>query len=125
MRIVYAMTTITVTPRGLQLRPTRVEKIAGLVRDLDVPLRAVRSVSVVPDGLAAARGIRAPGLAVPGRRKVGTWRGRGVKTFVSVRRGQPALLVELEGVRFDRVLVGSEAAQEYADRLVELGAAAR
>ena len=119
------MTTVNVSPSGLRIDLTRAEKIAGLVRGLDVPLSAVRSVDVVPDGLAAARGLRAPGLAIPGRRKVGTWRGRGSKTFVTVRRGQPALRVELDGARFDRVLVGTEKAQEYADRLVELGAVTR
>jgi len=111
------MTTITVTPDSLRIRLTRFEKVAGLLRDLEVPLSAVRSAEVGPDGLAAARGIRAPGLGLPGIRKIGTWRGRGQKTLVSVRRGQPALLVRLSGARFDRVLVGSDRAQEYVDRL--------
>lgn len=115
------MTTITVTPDLLRIRLTRFEKVAGLVRDLDVPLSAVRSAEVVADGLAAARGVRAPGLGLPGIRKVGTWRGAGTKTLVSVRRDQPALLLGLSGMRYDRVLVGSDQAQEYADRLHALG----
>jgi hypothetical protein len=33
-----------------------------------------------PDALAAVSGLRAPGLAVPGRTKIGVWRGRGRRT---------------------------------------------
>lgn len=117
------MTTITVSPSGLHLHLTRWEKLAGLVRDLDVPLSAVRSVEVAPDALAAAQGLRAPGLGIPGRRKIGTWRRRGQKTLVAVRRGEPALVLELRGARFDRVVVGSPDAQRYAEELHALGAA--
>ena len=116
------MTTITVAPERLLIQFTRGEKIGGLVRDLDVPLSAVRSVAVAPDGLDAARGLRAPGLGLPGVRKVGTWRRRGEKTLVSVRRNQPALVVELRDARYDRVVVGSDNAAEDAARLEALGA---
>lgn len=121
MRILYVMTTITVSPERLHIRLSRFEKFAGLLRDLDVPLSAVRSAAAAPDGLAAARGVRAPGLGLPGYRKVGTWRGRDGKTLVAVRRGQPALVLELSGARYARVVVGSDQPQEYVDRLKALG----
>lgn len=73
------------------------EKVGGLVRDLDVPVSAVCSVSGVPDGLVAAKGIRAPGLGIPGVRKIGIWRRRGDKTLVSVRRGRSAVVLLLTG----------------------------
>lgn len=119
------MTTITVSAERLRIHLSTLEKVGGLARDLDVPLSAVRSASVEADGLAAARGLRAPGLAIPGARKVGTWRRRGSRTLVSVRRGQPALLLSLAGERFDRVLVGCDEAQAYVDRLVALGVGRR
>ncbi len=56
------MTTATVHPDVLEISFTRREKIAGLVRDQLIPLTAVTAAEVVPDGLAALRGIRAPGL---------------------------------------------------------------
>ncbi|HEX6055401.1 MAG TPA: hypothetical protein VFY98_06295 [Intrasporangium sp.] len=40
--------------------------------DVAVPLSAIRSVRVVPDGLAATRGLRPAGLGIPGYRKLGT-----------------------------------------------------
>lgn len=99
------MATVTATPRTLTVSLSRVERVLGLLRDLEVPRSAVRTVEVVPDGPAATRGLRAPGLGLPWR-KIGTWRERGAKTLVSVRRGQPAVRVRLAGQRFDTLLIG-------------------
>ena len=110
------MATVQLTTDSLTVRLTRGEKIAGLHRDLTVPLSAVTGVEVVPDALSAVRGVRAPGLAVPGRR-IGTWRGRGTRRLVSVRRGQPAVRLHLTGQCWDELLVSTPAAQSLADRL--------
>jgi hypothetical protein len=84
----------------------------------------VSGVEVVPDALAAVRGLRAPGLGLPSRR-IGTWRRRGEKTFVSVRRGQAGLRLALAGQRFDTVLVGlpdpAAVAAELTRRLRPVG----
>jgi hypothetical protein len=69
------MSSIHVSDDTLTVRMAPLTKLAGLLRDQRIPLTAVTAVEVVQDGLAAARGLRAPGLALPGRRKVGTWRG--------------------------------------------------
>ena len=111
------MGSILVSADTVTVRLPRASKIAGLLRDQVVPRDAVTGVDVVPDGLAAARGLRAPGLAVPGRRKVGTWRGRGVRRLVDVRRGQPAVLLRLRGQRYDEILVGADDAAAVAARL--------
>ena len=99
------MTTAHVTADTLQVRFTRGEKIAGLIRDIDLPLAAVRDAQVVPDGLAAARGLRAPGLGLPRYRKIGTWRRPGHKTVVSVRRGRPAVRIAADHPRLDGLLI--------------------
>ena len=110
------MATIETTPETLRISLTRAEKVLGLLRDLEVPLAAVRSAEVVPDGLAALRGLRAPGLGLPSRR-VGTWRRRGSRTFVSVRRG-PAVRLELAGQRFDTALVTVDDAPSVVSALL-------
>lgn len=51
------------------------------------------------------QGIRAPGLAWPGHVKVGTWRGRWGKDLVAVRRGRPAVVVELRDAPWRRLVV--------------------
>jgi hypothetical protein len=118
------MTHVTITPTTVVVRFTRGEKIAGLIADQAVDRRHITSVTVVPDGLAATRGLRAPGLGLPGVRKIGTWRGRGQRTLVSVRRGEPALAIDLSGGRYTRLLLGSPDAQAWADALAPAGAGA-
>ena len=103
------MATIEVTDRVLRVTFTGREKVAGLLRDIEVPRTAVVEATVEPDGVAAVRGLRAPGLGLP-RRKVGTWRQRGRRTAVSVTAGRPAVRVRLEGTRYDELLVGDDAA---------------
>jgi hypothetical protein len=63
------------------------------------------------------RGLRAPGLALPGVRKIGTWRRPGERTLVAVRKGQPAVRVRLEGARYDVLLLGADDAVALADAL--------
>lgn len=111
------MTTLTLTPDHLTVTFTRAEKIGGLIRDVQVPRRAVVTATVVPDGVAAARGLRAPGLAIPGRRKVGTWRGRKAKRLVAVRGGRPALLLTLTGHRWSELLLDVDAPEQAAAAL--------
>lgn len=112
------MSVISISSDVLSIRFTRAEKLAGLVRDVDVPLRQVTSVASVPDGLSAARGVRAPGLGVPGRRKIGTWRRRDHgRTLVDVRRGRPALRVGLHDHHYAQLLIGTPDAASLADRL--------
>ena len=102
----------------LEVRFTPAEKILGLLlRDVRFPTSAVRAVEVVPDGLAATRGIRAPGLALPGVRKIGTWRRRGGKSIVTVRRGQPAVRIDLAGQRYESLLIGLDRPEELAAKL--------
>lgn len=111
------MATTQLTPTTLTVRLTRREKLAGLLRDVTVPLSAVREVELVPDPLTAMRGLRAPGLALPGVRKVGTWRRPGERTLVCVRRGQPAVRVRLDGQPYDTLLLGDDDAAGLAGRL--------
>ncbi len=108
------MATASIANDVLQIRLTLVEKVSGLLGDLDVPLHAVRDAHVAPDALAAVRGRRAPGLAIPGRRKIGTWRGRGGKRFVSVRSGQAAVRLTLTGQRYDELLLGMTSGEARA-----------
>lgn len=108
------MAAIEVTPDRIRIRLSTPEKISALRGDLTFPRAAVGRVEVVPDGVAATRGLRAPGLAVPGLRKVGIWRGRAGTEFVSVRGGQPAVRIELTGQRYDAVLIGDADAEAVA-----------
>lgn len=84
----------------LRVRLSRFDHVFGLVGDLEVPAEDVTSAEVVPDGLRAVPGWRAPGLAWPGRVKVGTWRSKGSRWYVVARRGQPAMVLHFSGHRW-------------------------
>lgn len=116
------MSTVSLTENTLEVRLSRLEKIGALQGDLRIPREAIRAAEVVPDGLAATRGLRAPGLGIPGFVKLGTWRGRrnrGDRQFITVRRGLPALRLTLDGQPNDMVLVSTPRAAELA---ADLGA---
>lgn len=93
------------------------EKAGALRGDVRVPLDAVRSVRVSLTPFRELRGIRAPGTGLPGVVALGTWRGRGGKDFAAVYRGGPAVVVELEGAEFRRLLVSAHDAAAVVDAL--------
>jgi len=111
------MALLQLTPTTLSVRLTRGEKIAGLLRDLTVPLSDVRAVDLVDDAVHSVRGLRAPGLGLPGLRKIGTWRRPGERTYVCVRRDQTAVRIRLEGQRYDTLLIGADDAVHLVGEL--------
>jgi hypothetical protein len=94
------VTEVTVVDGVLQVRLSRFDHVFGHLGDLEVPLGDVTSVEVVPDGLRAVPRWRVPGLAWPGRVKVGTWRSSGSRWYVVARRGQPALVLRFAANRW-------------------------
>jgi hypothetical protein len=111
------MADIRLTPTQIDITFTTAEKVGGLLRDQTIPRSAVASVEVVEDGYLGTTGVRAPGLGIPGRRRIGTWRTRGATHLVSVRRGEPALRIGLVGQRYDSVLIGTPQAEAIARAL--------
>lgn len=119
------MSTIRIDPTTVAIELTNWERVFALRGDVTIPRGDIASVAVLTDALAAAKGLRAPGLGAPGIRKVGTWRTRGSRTLVSVRRGQPAVRIRMRpSSEWDAVLVGSDEAPTIAARLAEDGPAA-
>jgi len=110
----WAVASVTVIGEELHVALTAREKVAGLHGDLRVPIRAVRDVHVEDDALEAVRGVRAPGLAIPGRTKIGTWRRRGWRTFAVARRGVPAVRLALSGARHDELIASTHDARGVA-----------
>ena len=106
------MATARVDDATLTVSFTTAEKVAGLLRDQRIPLTAVGAVEVVPDGLRAVRGLRAPGLALPGRRKLGTWRSDTGRVLVAVHGCRPAVRIALEGQRYTSLLITTDAPEE-------------
>ena len=112
-----AMAAIVLENNEVAVRLQPWEKLAGLLRDLRFPLSSVSRVEVVADAFGAVTGFRAPGLAIPGRSRIGTWRRRDGKLFAVARRGKPAVRIGLRGHAFSSVVVCVEDAAGVAERL--------
>ena len=111
------MSAVSLTSQELVIELTTAEKVAALHGGIRIPLSAITDVEVVPDALGAVRGVRAPGLALPGRVKIGTWRSREGAEFVVARRGQVGVRLTLTGHELASILLGDEDAEEVAERL--------
>jgi len=97
------------------VRLSGLERLGALVGgDIAVPLGSVRAVSVAQDPWTALRGIRAPGTGWPGVIALGHRRGGVIHDFAAVYRHTPAVVVDLAGERFDRLVVSSADADGVA-----------
>jgi hypothetical protein len=81
------------------------EKLEAMTRNITIPRWAVLGARAVADGLQEVRGLPGPGTEVPGVRMAGTFTDRGTTTFAMCRGHGPAVLIELSGQAFDRLLV--------------------
>jgi hypothetical protein len=93
------------------------EKIFGLMGDRTIPRASITEATLETDPLGATRGLRAPGLGIPGSVKIGTWRGKGRKMYVCIRRSTPAVRVEAAGLDRDAFLVSAPDAAAIVDEL--------
>ncbi len=81
------------------------EKAEGAHGDIRLPLTAVTAVRAVDDPWPELRGIRAPGTGVPNVIAVGTRRGKFGRDFAAVHGKGPAVVVELDGAAYGRLVV--------------------
>jgi hypothetical protein len=102
----------------LWLQLSLLERFGASVRqDFGVLLNTVRSVRVTEDVWAELRGVRAPGTAVRGVIALGTRRHPLGRDFVAVYGKGPAVVVDLTGVHFLRLVVSTADAAEVADEI--------
>lgn len=99
----------------LHLRP--LEKAEGAHGDIRLPLSAVTAVRSVDDPWPELRGIRAPGTGLPNVIAVGTRRGSFGKDFAAVHGKGPAVVVELEGADYGRLVVTADDAASRAETI--------
>ena len=112
------MATIRREGDEIVVRLNDMEKAGALRGDVRVPASTVKDVRVTQTPFRDLRGIRAPGTGFPGVIALGTWRYSGGKDFAAVYRGGPAVVVELEGAPYKRLLVS---AHDAADVVAALG----
>jgi hypothetical protein len=95
-----------------------IERLGTFHTTVTVGRDQVRSVRVVDDPFSEVRGIRAPGVSWPRSVSIGRWRRRGGTDLVVVRRGQRAVLLELDGTAaYRRLLIGVSDPDAVIDEL--------
>jgi hypothetical protein len=100
------------------------EKLEAAHGDVRVPISSVRGVQVVDDAVHSVPGMKEIGAGWPGSFAIGTYSGGPdhLKTFAVVHHDHPrGLLVQLEGDRFDQVVVSAEDPEGMRAKLGDLG----
>lgn len=110
------MADIDLTDDALTVRFSRAERLLGIVGDFSAPRSAITSTARVESWSREVRGMRV-GLNLPGHWLLGTWRSRGHRQLVALRRGQPAVRFGLTGTKYDEVLVSTADAERLVAEL--------
>jgi hypothetical protein len=94
-----------------------IEKAEAAHGDVSVPRAAVVSARIVPDGMDEVHGLRMPGTGLPGVIMVGSWRDKERVTFAVCHGRRPAVVLDLTGQRYDRIVVTVENPDEIVASL--------
>lgn len=109
---------VTITGDRLRVEPRGLDRFWGMRRVVEVPLEQVRGATYDPGAAHAGKGLRAPGLALPGLKWVGTFVLDGQRTYWNVRRGGQTVVIELdERAPFTRLFLSVDDARDLVDRV--------
>jgi hypothetical protein len=114
------MAHLRINDGSLEVRLTPLERLGGFHGTITVPLSAVRAMRIVDQPFQQLRGIRAPGTGFPRLIALGTWRYGGGKDFVAVYDGQRALMLDLSGTEFGRLIIGTPDPETVLNHLERL-----
>ena len=102
------MASVSSEPDALHIALSTGDKWSALRRtDLRIPWADIDSVEEVADPFRLVHGLRAPGLAVPWRTKIGTWRSAGRKIFAVTSAGVPGIRITLRDNEFGEIMLSS------------------
>ncbi len=106
----YPLTVAEIRVRDgeVEVRLSAMEQAGAQRGPVIVPLSAVTGVRVVEDPWPEVRGIHDPGTGIPGHLMLGTCKGDFGQDFCAVYQQRPAVVVELEGAEFSRLVVTQE-----------------
>ncbi len=99
------MAHISITDSQLTVRLRGINRIWAMRRAVTVPLSQVRGATADPGARREFKGRRSPGLHIPGLAAVGTFHRDGDRTLWQVYRGNRAVVIQLSGAPYDRLIV--------------------
>jgi hypothetical protein len=111
------MANLVINDDTVTVQMSRLEKAEALHRDLTVPRSAITGVRVVSDGMSEVHGLKMPGSGVPGVIMVGTWVSGEGTTFAVCHRSGPAIVIDLTGQHYDRIVVTADNPEQLLTQL--------
>jgi hypothetical protein len=102
------------------VRLSALETMMACRRELRLPMANLRMVHVEGSPLAGLPLWRFPGLCWPGAFVVGSCRRARLREFAAAYAGKPALVLEAEGAKWDRVVISHPEAVDLAAEIAAL-----
>jgi len=98
------MVAVKVEGARLVIEPSRWEAAGGLIGNFSVPLAEVTKVETTDEPLSFVHGLRV-GVGLP-KTRIGSWYHDGVKDYIGIRDGRPAVVVTLmSSSRFSKLVI--------------------
>lgn len=111
------MAKVRVDGRNLVVEPQGWHKVWALKSRVVVPANRVREVVIDPDLARKPRGIRFPGTYIPGVITAGTYIHEGDRIFWDVRDPEKAVVIDLSGEKYARLVVEVDDPAEVVSQL--------
>ena len=97
------MNLVTISDGYLVVEPKGLDKFWALTRQLRIPLAHVRGATADPGAVHDYKGLRNPGLGIPGVKWTGTFTRDGERHFWNVTGSALTIVVQLADEDFDRL----------------------
>jgi hypothetical protein len=110
------MNTVTLTDSVLTVEPTGLDKLWSFTRRLEIPLAHVRGATFDPGANDEPKGLRAPGLAVPGK-WAGTFTRDGDRSFWNVSAPGATIVIELADEHYARLVLTTADPRDTVDAI--------
>jgi hypothetical protein len=107
---------LLIDDRAVIVSMSVMEKLEALHGNVTIPRTAVVGARAIPDGMAELRGI-STGTGLPGVTMAGTFRDNGSVTFAVCHGRRPAVILDLAGHPYDRIVVTVDNPDEILSRL--------
>lgn len=108
---------VQVEGAALVVRLRGLNKLWAFKHRIEVPLEAVVGVEVKAKLDRMPIGLRMPGTSIPGIIIAGSYRSEGHRSFYAIRRGDDVLVIDLEGAKYERIVVETSDPQMSADAI--------
>lgn len=108
---------VQVEGAALVVRLRGLNKLWAFKHRIELPLKAVVGVEVKAKLDRMPIGLRMPGTSIPGIIIAGSYRSKGHRSFYAIRRGDDVLVIDLEGAKYERIVVETSDPQTSADAI--------